>query len=526
MKKSIYKIHRSLSIIIAIPVLLWAVSGFMHPIMTNVRPAVATQALVPESIDSSHIHVTLQEALIKNNISSIHNFRLIHIDTNWFYQVQPTAQQTPVYLSATNGRSLTAGDWLYARYLAKQFLEGQQFIQQHEPSQEVIPAVLSEGTMHDCCDAATNCVLKNGKGSKVTGVSMLSEFDNEYKYINRLLPVYRVDFDRADGIRIYVETTQDRFAFAMDNNRAIFDKLFRLLHTWSWLDALGKGRLVIVSIIALLAFTTTLLGIYIFFTTRSKKVNGNEMVKARRRHRYTSIIAALFTLLWTFSGAWHALAKFKEDDRNKFFIENSFLTGNIDLNFSRVQQIAAKPVTNISLVKTDSAAYWQVTTITNSTTRKDLMKDKSAQLSPILYINTKTYTVLPKGDEQYAQYMAGKFSQQGSQKIVSSVPVTKFTDEYNFTDKRLPVWKINYATDNNQRFYVETTSGKLASKVDDTDIPEGYSFSVFHKHHFMDWGGKTVRDISTMFWAFIQIIMVAIGLMLYFKWRKKTAARN
>jgi hypothetical protein len=35
----------------------------------------------------------------------------------------------------------------------------------------------------------------------------------------------------------------------------------------------------------------------------------------------------------------------------------------------------------------------------------------------------------------------------------------------------------------------------------------------------MDWGGKTVRDISTMFWVFMQIVLVSIGLILWFKRR-------
>ncbi len=527
MKKKLYSIHRTLSLIIAIPVLLWAVSGFMHPLMTNIRPAVTTQRLVPEQVDSSRLHMSLQTALQLNHIDSFSNFRLIHIDTTWFYQVQVTENKTPVYLSAVNGKVLTAGDWLYAQYLAKQFLEGQQFNKTVLVSQEMIPVPVSEGAMHDCCDAATNCVLKNNKGSKVTGVSQLTAFDDEYKYINRLLPVYKVAFDREDGIRIYVETTQDRFAFAMDNKRAAFDIVFRWLHTWAWLDFTGKGRLVVISLVALLALTTTLLGIYIFFTTRSKNAKGNTLVKARRRHRFTSIAAATFTLLWTFSGAYHALAKFREDNRDQFFIENTFHTADADLDLAKLQEAVQHPVTNISMVKINNEQYWQVSTGHHMAAHTaDMMKDKSVAPSAVSYVNTQTYVVLPQGDEEYARYMATRFSKNSPSSITGTAVVTKFTDEYNFTDKRLPVWKISYKEHHNERLYVETTSGKLASRVDDTDIPEGYSFSVFHKHHFMDWGGKTARDISTMFWALVQVLMVAVGLILYFRARKRKINRQ
>jgi hypothetical protein len=57
--------------------------------------------------------------------------------------------------------------------------------------------------------------------------------------------------------------------------------------------------------------------------------------------------------------------------------------------------------------------------------------------------------------------------------------------------------------------------------VQDKDMAEGYSFSLLHKHHFMDWGGKSVRDFSTMFWAAMQVAMVLVGLILYIKWRKR-----
>lgn len=505
MRKKIYQVHRALSLIIAIPVLLWALSGFMHPLMTNIRPQVATQLLPPVAIDSANIKTGLSEALQKNRIRSFSSFRLVHIDTTWFYQVQLPDKKEPVYLSAVNGKLLTAGDWLYAQYLARQFLEGPA-----SPDTTVAPAAAvpeTGGTSHDCCDAATSCVLNGSKGSKVRDASLITSFDKEYKSINRLLPVYKVSFERADGVRVYVETTQDRFAFAMDNKRAVFDTVFRMLHTWDWLDLFGKGKLALIFLIASLACFTTILGVYIFFTTRSKRSNGNGMVKARRWHRYTAIVAALFTLMWTFSGAYHALAKLKDDTRDRYFVADTFAAAGLDFSIRELSAIVRAPVNNISLVKMDSGLYWQVYT-----------------KSGIQYVHTGDQTLLPKGDERYAAFLATQFSGRPAQEIWAITPVTKFTDEYNFTDKRLPVWRVAYNTGKHERYYVETRSGKLSVRVDDGELVEGYSFALFHKHHFMDWGGKSVRDLSTMVWALVQVLMVSVGLTLYFKWRKRKAS--
>jgi hypothetical protein len=535
--------------------------------MTNIRPAIANQGWPPLPIDSSRIRVPLRTALRQHHLDSFANVRLVHIDTNWFYQVLPAVRTaiasssasaasitspaihatTPVYLSCTNGNTLPAGDWLYAQYLARQFLEGPAI--PHPAASHMAPpssaaravqVAYAAAAIPDCCGAATECVLHPAKGANISNVSLLTSYDNEYKSINRLLPVYRVSFNRPDGIRIYVETTQDRFSFAMDNKRAVFDELFRLFHTWGWLDFLGQGRLAIVMALALLAFCTTLMGLYIFFTTNSKAVKGNDLVRSRRNHRYTAVVAALFTLMWTFSGAWQAFSEFRDDTRDQYFANDHFAAKDAILDYQKLQAAIHQRVTNISLVKIDGRSYWQVTArppdasmrgnpATNNfahdhrmtTQPKDLMKDGKAPLPNVVYIDVANDSILPDGDAKYAGSLATRFSQNPGSSIRSVTPVTSFTDEYNFTDKRLPVWKVSYASHHNERYYIETSTGRLSVRVDDKDLPEGYSFSVFHKHHFMDWGGKSIRDLSTMFWALVQVTMVTIGLILYFKYRKK-----
>ncbi|WP_205510059.1 PepSY domain-containing protein [Longitalea arenae] len=520
-RKKIYAWHRTLSLIIAIPVLLWAASGFMHPLMTNIKPQVASQKLAPMAVDSQALRVPLREALQRNNIKAFHDVRLIHIDTNFFYQVQLELNKVPVYLSASNGKLLPSGDWLYAQYLAKQFLEAPQQAAPPAATAATV-AMVSEASEeeHDCCNAATACVLKNTTGSKVGNVARLTAFDKEYKYVNRLLPVYRVAFNRPDGIRIYVETTQDRFAFAMDNRRASFDALFQWLHTWSWLDALGNMKLYFIIAICLLALLTALMGIYIFCISKTKKANGHTLLKARRNHRYTAIIGALFTLAWSFSGAWHALAKFTPDDRLAQVISNQF-PPTIDLDFARLQSKVQQPVGNLSLVKMNDETWWRVITLPGKPpvthTAMSPGKSMEAKLPTVVLVSTRDYSILPQGEEQYAAWLAKQFSKEASGKVATVTPVTKFNEEYNFTDKRLPVWRVSFTAPNDERYFVETASGRLAAKVNDIELAEGYSFSVLHKHHFMDWAGKAARDWSTMVWAFVQILMIVIGLMLWLK---------
>jgi len=177
-------------------------------------------------------------------------------------------------------------------------------------------------------------------------------------------------------------------------------------------------------------------------------------------------------------------------------------------------------------VALDAQTWWRVITMPANQSHvmqepMKAMKSMEAPMPAVIFVNANDYAVLPNGEEKYAASLATAFSKNAANGIQSVAPVTKFNDEYNFTDKRLPVWKVSYAANNNEQYYVETATGRLAVRVDNSDLTEGYSFALFHKHHFMDWAGKEARDASTMVWAFMQIVMIVIGLTLWFKMRRR-----
>lgn len=519
-RKNIYRWHRIASMIIALPVLLWAVSGFMHPLMTTIKPAVATQSLKSEAIDPGTCKTALQQALQENKISTIHNVRMIHIDTNYFYQVQETAGGIPVYLSTTNGKKLRNGDSLYAQYIAKQFLEGQpapvkktvQYasVNVAHSEHEGHGVEAEEPSGHDCCDAATACIML-AKGSRASATTRVTDFTEEYKSINRLLPVYKVDFNRADGIRLYVETTQDRFAFAMDNRRAVFDTFFSWFHTWQWLNGAGPIKYVLMVLITALAVFTTIMGLYIFAITKTKKSN-QPLGKARRNHRYVSLIASVFTLMFTFSGGLHAWEKLQAEPPVPPTIRYALPAASAQLDLATLQtSFGPTPIHNISLAQIDTVYYWRV-----------LVEQAGKATTAASYVRVHDQQPLPDGEVKYAQYLAGVFSGHPESAIQQTTLITKFAGEYGFVNKRLPVWKVGYALNNHERYYVETSTAQPAAYVTDNDLFEGYSFALLHKHHFMDWGGKITRDVSTMIAAALQIAMVVFGLILVTRWWRKT----
>ena len=186
-------------------------------------------------------------------------------------------------------------------------------------------------------------------------------------------------------------------------------------------------------------------------------------------------IYTLFTLMFSFSGFYQAITKFDKDTRDQFFDKAVFQTASTHFNIDSITKYANKPVTNISLVTMDSSQYYQVSTKDASGSKggdkkpKDLMKEMKVPKPQIAYINTSNYTVLKDGDQKYAHYLANTFSGNSDNDVKGDSVITKFEGEYGFVNKRLPVWKVAYAKNKNERFYVETTSGKLSLRIDDHD---------------------------------------------------------
>jgi hypothetical protein len=102
-RKNVYRWHRITSLVVALPVLLWTVSGFLHPVMNSFKPDVKSQSITPVKLDTSKINLSLSKALQQNQIDSISNFRIVKLDKTYYYQLQVARQARLVYISCTDG---------------------------------------------------------------------------------------------------------------------------------------------------------------------------------------------------------------------------------------------------------------------------------------------------------------------------------------------------------------------------------------------------------------------------------------
>lgn len=502
-RQHIYRWHRITSLIVAIPILLWTLSGFLHPVLNSFKPGVANQYLAAPVIDTSKIKLSLKDALILHRIKTIHNFRIVKLSDAFYYQIQHENIDTLTYISCYNGQLLFEGDKQYAAYLAKKYLS--------EPDEQP-----ESKSGHPEATADVSNMVNSSKPKKpaekinVPDVELIKKFSSEYKRSNVLLPVYKVQFNRSDGIRLYIETSTDRLATAIDNKKAWFTRFFAITHSWSFLDGMGITKHILPGMISLLCFISSFLGFYVYNNIKRKKTG----TTAKSWHRVLGNVFVLTTMLFAFSGAWHAFHKLSQKPEGEIAADHSqFSSDELDLSLDDLSNKINKgeSLTNISIVKMDNENYWQLFT----SKRKEKQKR---------YISTKTFKELPDGDNKYGCYLACLFANKRHHSITHSKCLTEFTDQYSMMNKRLPV--IEVGIDGMENYYVETSTGKLSAVTNALDKAERFSFSNLHMHHYWEmWmnknKGKTIRN-TVLISSTLGLLLLAItGTLVFIRKRRK-----
>ncbi|MEB0249744.1 PepSY domain-containing protein, partial [Mucilaginibacter sp. 5B2] len=279
-KQNFYKWHRILGLTALIPVMMWTLSGLLHPFMSNwFRPTIAREVYKPGQIIK--LTLTIKQVLDKNAISQFINFGLISFNKQAYYQVLGKDSITNYY-SATNGTLVNDGDKQYATYLARYFTQD--------------------------------------STSKVKSITLQKTFDAHYQPINHLLPVWKIAFDRANGMDVYVETAQSRMGTFNNNTRKAMLSVFEQLHTWQFLEAIGgeQFRIVVLLVIVSIMFLSILTGltVYGFFWKKFKTIKQNRKADKRpetrfvhRFHRQLGLIVSFVMFTFIISAAFHLIVK-------------------------------------------------------------------------------------------------------------------------------------------------------------------------------------------------------------------------
>lgn len=475
--------HRRLGLITCAGVALWGLSGLSHPIMSRLQPQPAAF-----TAPSTPLHLAAAmvpgQALACAGLSQFQRLNIINIDDVAMYRVAVNADTPARYFSAKDCRELPAGDEHYARQLAS-----------HYTGQPV---------------------------SEIVSARFITQFDDEYMAVNRLLPVWRVEFSGPGHLRAYIDTDQARLATLIDDTREAMGNIFRWGHNWSFLENAPRLQLFVMAVILGTALFSAVSGLTLYVRRRR---HSRELVRqpVRRWHRRLGLLVALTTLTFAGSGMFHLLMSYRQQ-----LMAHASETPAIHakaLSPQSWQQVVAQPAHRVDLVQSPSGLQWLLRNELPPA-RVAVMRhtDHHADHHPHSHESPRVPAaiLLPAGDSRQlpqdmlalARSQATALSGLPEKDIVETELVTRFGGEYGFIFKRLPVVKVQFSGSGNPRYYIEPVTGVLSAEVRDIDATEGKSFAWLHKWTWLD-ANKEVRDVLMMLFALGNVIVAMLGVWLF-----------
>jgi hypothetical protein len=211
-KRFLHRFHRQIGLIVSFVMFTFVISGAFHLAvkLRNSGPVKADygQVIKRDQLVVSNLALPVADSLISK-------IGLVSFNGNVFYQVTDNQKQR-TYFNAGNGKEQLNADEDYARFLSTYY----------QPRLEV------------------------GKYYGRVTVHQVTQFDNEYGFINKRLPVERVSYPNGDNW--YIETSTSKLATKVTGVDRAEGLSFIFLHKYFGMTWAGKNIRDIVSMLAAL----------------------------------------------------------------------------------------------------------------------------------------------------------------------------------------------------------------------------------------------------------------------------------
>lgn len=472
--------------------LIWGLSAIAHPLMSWTGPkATRFFAPTPQALSSEQLQ-QVEKTLKQSHLQSVRVVKVVPSSSGAVLQVSTDQQQPRRYFDLSNGQELEGQDEAQARWLASHY---------------------------------------TGRNPENIGsVEFLTDFDASYPWVNRLLPVYRVKFAGDDQLTAFIHTETAALASLSNNTKHQLQTVFRALHTFSWLDATGSGRVIIMTLFmfCLIAIAATGLGMVVLI--RGRKIADGKC----RWHRLSGYVLWLPLLGWSASGFYHLLQSAYAEPSTGMALGSAITVDELGtglssdaLNPDTLRNIPAGTIQAASLVTgPGDKLFYRISIapeISGSVNREQKYKGQSRE-ADALYLDASSGELSNMTDEQHARYLATSMGVNPNN-IARVSRVTHFGPGYDFRNKRLPVWQIDLQDDDKRRLFVDTTTGILVDQNRSVYRIEGWSFSLLHKwNHLVPVTGRFYRDVLIV--ITLALLLMAGGLGSWLLWQRQATERR
>ncbi|WP_081590373.1 PepSY domain-containing protein [Blastomonas sp. AAP53] len=489
--------HQWLALIGGVSLFIWGLSGMAHIFMVLFGPQQIEFMPPMRSVDMASAQ-PVETVLAKAGIARASAVKVVVGKDANLLQVTQGAKAPRRYFALDTGAELAGQDARQAEFIARHYLK------ETRPVAEIV---------HQ------------------------TAFDADYPWVNRQLPVWRVRFAGDDRLTAYVHTETSSLAAVNNVTKTRLQTVFRWLHSWEWVPPqLEWLRVVVITAMVGSLAALAVTGILLLVAIR----RGKRLAGSKGWHRAMGYVLALPLLMFSISGIIHLVQAAIEAPASqlrmsppvdvtgaRYPIERDWaeVSAGLDINgLSLVEGPGGRPLYRLSLAQPkgampkgehDHSAHAGHQMPMGDTAMRNARFEGVSPTGPALYVDAATGTPWAEGDKALATALGRRFSGAPDSAITAMEVVTRFGPDYDFRNKRLPVWRIDYGAPVNATLFVDTSTGVLADRTENWQKPERYIFSFIHKWNFLFPIGRV--GLNVVVGAFIVLLlgfMAGIGLVL------------
>lgn len=240
--------HRSLGALVALAAMGFCFSGALHAWykFSSTQSSTGLEAnnqQLTKRFASGNIELNvnaLQQALTSQLISSI---ELVHFKGEHSWYIQKHQSATLAHGEHQHHKKPERPSASTVIYLNRDF------------------QVIEQGGEKHAIDLASQ--LSGYPSDKASPATLVTAFGGEYGFVNKRLPVYKIDYQLDGAPSVYIENSTHTLAASVNNSARVEGLSFAYIHKWHHLDFLGRnGRDIIIALFALGINATLILGLW------------------------------------------------------------------------------------------------------------------------------------------------------------------------------------------------------------------------------------------------------------------------
>ncbi|WP_075184577.1 PepSY domain-containing protein [Teredinibacter haidensis] len=492
-RKKIVSWHRAIGWWALLGIVIWVVSGACHPMMSWFGPK--ADKFFPPSMQLSASNLQHFPALLADGelLKNARVAKIVPSKKSPLLQITTGEQSARDYYNLNTGEHLTGQDLEQAIWLANYYTGRQR-------------------------DAIANVVFQ-------------TEFSEEYPWVNRLLPVYKIEYSGSDGLAIFIHTETTAMAGLTNGVKTGMQWIFQHFHTFKWLSGVEYGRLIVMALFMLCLCAMALLGLSLILALKARTIKQGR----RRYHRWLGYVLWLPLLMWSASGFYHLLqASLVEMPTGIRLGENLGKNTVVDGNNEWLQALGERKVNSLSLVRGEQGELLYRASLASVQPSGDI--SRSARYGGIpaetesFYVDASTGKLVNElTDTQQVKALAAGYSGLPVSTFSAVDKVTRFGPEYDFRNKRLPVWQVSLNDEEGSFYFIDPVTGVLVDQSRTVDRTERWSFTYLHKWNFLTpFTGRFIRDLLIVFFLGMILVVSVLGvsMMLRRRVRDMDAARS